>query len=471
MFKQKILNSPFLKDFRNYLTGDIFTKILSFVSIAIFTRILTVEDYGIYGVFNTSLGLLLATLTLGFHTAVSRYFFEDQNDLNAFLYVSMLSSILIVSVFFGIVWYKKDSLAELLNLPSELMIFFYPAIIVGIISSIFSQYYSSLRESAFLTKIELFKAYFAFLLSLGIVTLIETSYLGLVIGGILSGCFVAFYMLYRIKPLMQPLVKKKHLIYIATFSIPLIPYTTSSLILQQFDRVMINAQLGNFESGLFNFAGNISMLYLMFTALVLRAFAPDYFNLMNAKNYITLDKKVLKIFNTYVFIAILLIFYGSEIAFVLADKKFHSALSIIPVLIIGYVFFSIYEIYGRNAVYAHKTIYASINILLPGILNVCLNYLFIPKYGNLGASLATLISYMVMAFLGYFISKYIIKVHTFDPLKLLKPLFLLVICLGAFQVILLITSRLEIQFILKTLIILIIARYLFQQLKVNHADS
>lgn len=471
MIKKSIFQSPFLKDFRNYLTGDIFTKLLSLVSIAVFTRILTVEDYGIFGVFNASLGLLMAIFTLGFHTAVSRYFFEDQNDINAFIYFSMLSSVLISSLFFGIGWYMKDSLAQLLNLPTELIIFFYPAIIIGIISSIFSQYYSSIRESAFLTKVEVFKAYFGFLISLGIVTLIEKSYIGLIFGSLLSGASVGLYMLYRMKSLMLPILQKKHFFYIASFSIPLIPYHASSLILQQFDRLMINAKLGNYESGLFNFAGNISMLYLIFTAVVLRAFAPDYFNLMNAKNYTSLDQKILKILNIYILIAIFLIFYGTEIAMVLADQKFYPALSIIPILIIGYLFFSVYEIYGRNAVYAHKTFYASLNVLLPGLLNIWLNTILIPKYGNIGAASATLVAYLTMAVLGFVISKYIIKIHTFSPAKLLKPLFLFIILITTFKSLSVITLHIELQFILKTLLFISIAIYIFKQIRIKDANS
>ena len=463
--------SPLIKDFRNYMVGDFFTKILSFISIAVFTRILTVEDYGIFGVFNASIGLLLAVITLGFHTAVSRYFFEHRSDLNSFMFISMVGSIFISTLFFSILWFYKEILADTLNLPVSLIIFFYPAIIIGIVHSIFSQYYSSIRESAFLTKVELFRAYAGFVISLLLVLTIEKSYLGLIGGSLIIGGLTGLYMFYKLQILMLPSWRRTHLLYIVSFSIPLIPYHASSLILQQFDRIMINTQLGNYESGLFNFAANIAMLYLVFTAIVLRAFATDYFNLMNEKNYNELDSKILKIFHIYVAIAVFLIFYGSEIATVLADEKFFKAISVVPILIMGYLFFSIYEIYGRNAVYAHKTIYASINILIPGILNIWLNAHLIPLYGNIGAASATLISYCLMAILGFIISKYIIRVHSFPLIKLVKPLAAFILSIGFFYSVTDFFSSFWVVFLIKSAFFLFLGIYTLKKIGFRYANT
>lgn len=431
-FKEVSNDSAFIKDFRNYITGDFFIKIVSLISIAVFTRILTVEDYGIFGVFNASIGLLMTILTLGFHTAVSRYFFEHQADFSSFLFISMVGSIFIATLLLFLIWQYKDISAQILNIPSQLITLFLPAIIIGIISSIFSQYYSSIRQSGFLIRVEVVKAYVSFLASLTIVLMIEKSYRGLIVGGLIVGGILSIYMLSKLWKLMLPSFNRKHLIYIASFSVPLIPYHASSLILQQFDRIMINTQLGNYESGLFNFAANVALLYLLFTAVVMRAFYSDYFNLMNEKNYKDLDNKVLKIFYIYIIVATFLIFFGNEIVLVLADKKFIKAISIIPILVSGYVFFSIFDIYGRNAIYAYRTVYASINILIPGVLNIILNNLLIQKFGYMGAAYATLISYMLMAMIAYFISVYIIKIHSFSLQRLIVPMCIFTFSVGMY---------------------------------------
>lgn len=461
----------FMKDLRNYLVGDFFAKLLSLISIAVFTRILSVEDYGIFGVFNASIGLLLVIITLGFHSAVSRYFFEHRADFNSFIFVSMVGSIFISTIFFSILWFYKETMANSLNVPVSLIIFFYPAIIIGIVSSIFSQYYSSIRESAFLTRIELLRAYGGFFVSLLLVLTIEKSYLGLIAGSLIIGGLTSLYMFYKLRILMLPSFQKVHLVYIAAFSIPLIPYHAGSLILQQFDRIMINSQLGNYESGLFNFAGNIAMLYLTFVSIIMRAFYVDYFNLMNEKKYEELETKVLKIIYMYVLIAIFLIFYGNEIALIIADKKFYESISIIPVLITGYLFFSIYDIYGRNAIYAYRTIYASINILIPGFFNILLNYFLIPIYGNMGAAAATLISYFSMAIIGFIISKYIIKAHSFPLSKLVKPLLAFILSIIFYYSIKEFFSTFWIIFFIKSVFVLFLGIYTLKKIGFSNANT
>jgi len=430
--KNMLSASAFARDFRNYALGDILTKAISIASIAIFTRLLSVEDYGIYSVYNTSIAFLVIILTCGFHTVVSRYYFENQEDFSSFVTQSLIGSFLLVSCSVPIVYFFKESLFGFLNLPSSLIIFIYPALIVAIITSIFSQVYSSERRSAYLTIVELFKTYLTFFMVLFLLLYVKKSYLSLIEGALLVGGVVSVFMLYKLRYLFVRHLKRKHFSYIVLFAIPLIPYHLSSLLLQQLDKIMINAQLGNYESGLYSFAVNIGMLYLMFTALVLRAFAPDYFNLMNDHNYKQLDRKILQIFQIYIILALSLIYFGKEIAFLLADEKFSKATDIIPIIISGYVFFSIFEIYGRNSIYANKTIFSSINVLIPGIMNIALNNFLIGKIGYMGAAFATLISYFFMALLAYYISVYIIKVHSFSLRRLIVPMCFFMVSVGIY---------------------------------------
>lgn len=426
--------SAFARDLKNYALGDVLSKIISIISIAIFTRILSVEDYGIYSVYNTSIAFLVIILTLGFHTVVSRYYFENKEDFASFVTLSFVSSVFLVSCCLPMIYFFKDSLFDFLNLPSSLIIFVYPALIVAIITSIFSQVYSSERKSASLTIVELAKTYLTFFIALSFLWYIEKSYVSLIKGTLIVGVGVSIFMLYKLRYLFVKNFKMQHFIYIVLFSIPLIPYHLSSLLLQQVDKIMINAQLGNYESGLYSFAVNIGMLYLMFTALILRAFAPDYFNLMNDRQYNQLDKKILKILKIYIIVALSLIYFGKEIAFVLADEKFVKATNIIPIIISGYVFFSIFEIYGRNSIYANKTIYSSINVLIPGVINIMLNNFLIEKIGYMGAAWATLISYLLMAFLAYLISVYIIKIHSFALSRLMVPMCFFAFSVGIYYV-------------------------------------
>lgn len=66
----------------NYLFAVIANKALSFISIPVLTYLLTVEDYGIYNVFLSTLQVVAVILTLNTEVAISRYFYDAKNDID-----------------------------------------------------------------------------------------------------------------------------------------------------------------------------------------------------------------------------------------------------------------------------------------------------------------------------------------------------------------------------------------------------
>ena len=58
----------------NYLVATIATKALAFISIPVYTRLLTVAEYGVMQVFLSTIGIVQVLLTLDSEVAVSRYF-------------------------------------------------------------------------------------------------------------------------------------------------------------------------------------------------------------------------------------------------------------------------------------------------------------------------------------------------------------------------------------------------------------
>ena len=75
----KIKNSDIydtLKHAKNYFSADVATKAIGFISIPIFTRLFTQEDYGIVAVFSSYVGIMTVILSLNSYTAVSRYYYE-----------------------------------------------------------------------------------------------------------------------------------------------------------------------------------------------------------------------------------------------------------------------------------------------------------------------------------------------------------------------------------------------------------
>lgn len=59
-------------NFKNYFSADIATKAIGFISVPIFTRLLTQQDYGILAVFSSYVGIMTVILSLNSYASISR---------------------------------------------------------------------------------------------------------------------------------------------------------------------------------------------------------------------------------------------------------------------------------------------------------------------------------------------------------------------------------------------------------------
>jgi O-antigen/teichoic acid export membrane protein len=160
------------------------------------------------------------------------------------------------------------------------------------------------------------------------------------------------------------------------------------------------------------------------------AFTPYFFEMMDKREYRYLDKTTGRVFALIMLGALFLIFFGRGLGEIIADESFHEGLQVIPPVVLGYVFFGVFFVYGRFIGYEKKTYLSSILVVTAGVVNVVLNAIFIPRYGYIAAAYTTLASYFLLGFWAWVVARFVITSRA-TPTKVVgKPLLLLFICLG-----------------------------------------
>lgn len=421
----KIKNSDIFETLRhskNYFFANVATNALGFISIPIFTRLFTQEDYGIIAVFASYVGIMTVILSLNSYTAIDRYYYEKTDDFGEFIGTSFIfvGLILCVSVIVYVLFYQQIN--SLIKLPGLLPIYLLFACLFAIIRSIYAQILVPQKKSKEFAIINVLNGYIGFAIAILFVYLLkENRYLGRIWATLLIGFIFSIYYIKEISKYLKFNFKIGHIKYIANYSIPLIPHALSSIILAQFDRIMINNIINTASAGLYSLAYNVGMLMLLFIYSITPALLPDFFKLVDNKEYNRLDVLFEKIFLIVTTVALGLILFAREIVIILADEKFHSALSVVPIVVIGYVFYGMYIVYGMYAGYKKKTIFTSIITLTGGISNIILNAIFLPKYGYIAAAYTTVICYFIMFLLALLVDKVVLK-QRITPLWLIwKP--------------------------------------------------
>lgn len=419
--------SDFLKHGGNYLIASVATSALAFISIPVYTRLLSPEDYGVVTIFMGVVGILGSVMSFSADRSVSRYYFDQKNGLDFRRFVGT-SSILAVSFFILnsiLLFIFADDLGNFLGISKNVVYLIIPVSFINIIGLTFEQIYGPLKRSKEITLSSVTRAFLGFAFSVALIFVFKgDKFYGQIIGQIVAGFCIVFFWIRLIIPYFKLSFDSSYVKYIFTYSVPLIPYALSGVIIEQFGKIAIGGTQGLSQAGFYNLALTISSIVNITISVTHQAWNPYYFEYMNSKNYDQLDKDFIRIFKLTIIAAFGVASFGKEIGLLLAKKEFSSSLFLIPFFTIGYLFYQLAYAYLRNFGYSRSTQYMTITILLSGISNILLNFFLIKSYGEIGAAVSFLLSYVIMALLACFINAYFVKLHTTSYKHILVPLFI-----------------------------------------------
>ena len=174
------------------------------------------------------------------------------------------------------------------------------------------------------------------------------------------------------------------------------------------------------EAGLYSFAFNMGIIMVTLSTPLANSFSPRYFGLMREKRYHDHDEAVTKIVGLMSLIACGVILFAEFLGYILGAKEFHKSLYLVPVIALSQYIMVLIPVYKRHISFAKKTIFITGITISTGLINVWLNYLFIPIYGSIAAAFTTLFSYLFVLFLTFIVAKYLIRIHVTDPRILLS---------------------------------------------------
>ncbi len=417
----------FLKHGGNYLIASVATSALAFISIPVYTRLLSPKDYGVVSIFMGIVGVLGSVMSFSADRSVSRYYFDQKSELDFKRFVGT-SSILSLAFFIinsFLLLLFADEFANVVGLDKKAVYLIIPMSIVNIIGLTFEQIYGPLKRSKEIALSSVMRVFLGFAFSVVFIFVFKSDkFYGQIIGQIVAGFCIVFFWIRLIIPYFKLSFDSSYVKYIFTYSVPLIPYALSGVIIEQFGKIAIGGTQGLSQAGFYNLALTVSSIVNITISVTHQAWNPFYFEYMNSKNYDQLDKDFIRIFKITILAAFGVAAFGKEIGLLLAKKEFSGSLYLIPVFTIGYVFYQLAYAYLRNFGYSRSTQYMTITVLVSGISNVLLNIFLIKSFGELGAALSFVLSYVVMALLAWFINAYLVKLHTTPFKHILIPLFI-----------------------------------------------
>lgn len=458
-----------LKHSKNYISAEILTKGLAFITLPIFTRLMPPDEYGILSVFVSLTGILAILFSFGVSGAIGRYYYENSDDFSEY-FSSNLWFVLISGVGLTIlVILFREELYSFLNIPYALI---YIALGITIPQVLYQLYQAYLIASKNSKKVASLNVIFAFISTfLAIILMYQMSeerYYAKAIGQATGVLLMLGITLWHLKDHLKFKIEKKHLKYSLVFGLPIVVHLLSQNVLNTFDQIIINQLLGNKEAGIYSVAYRIGMLQSVVTLGILKSWTPIFYKKLNKNKVSDINDLARKYAYLISFVAVILIFFSREVIIILVDKQYHEALTLIPIIIISYFFFFLYTMYVNYAFYEKRTRKIALFTITAGAINILLNYLFIPKYGYVAAAWTTLISYLILFILHYINVKWIISVKSITEIKaFIIPLLSLITFTLIHYLILYFNLEYWLSLTLRLIIVMCYALFLFDKLKMT----
>lgn len=407
---KKLLSIDLVKNSSNYFIGNIAIKAIAFITIPIFTRLLVPAEYGLVNLYSSLLNVNSVIFSLGFTGAISNKYLKERDEFKQFLGTNLIflfaTQIIILSILLAL----NNYLSRTFNIDKNILIFANISGILMVAYQIYQHFLKSSLQSKRFVLLGISYSLISTVVSIALILLLEENkHLGRIFGFISAIVVLSSLSLFFLIKEAEFKFHKKHLIYALSFGIPFLPHLLSQFILSMFDRVIINQLTGSINTGLYSLAYNVGNVLNALTIALTSAFVPEFYRFLNNGNYEKINLRVKELTNVILLGALFMIFFAKEIMIVMADKEFHSALNIIPWILLGNVFFFFYMIYSVYATYDKKTGTFSLITLVVGGINISLNYLLIPVWGYKMAAVTTLASYFLLFLFHFINAKYFLK--------------------------------------------------------------
>lgn len=405
-----------------YFTSNVMIKVLDFISLFIFARIMLPSEYGAVEIFRNLIALVTTVVGLKISAGIKRYYFEEDSNIGKALFTSLviifLTNLIIFLIYSILIQYgigfKKG----------------YTLLIIGFTNSIYDLYINYLQtvknSRNYLFTTFVFRIILLIFTLLGAIIIPQKSFNGYVIGSLIAYSLVGVFSIYNILKISVYKMDIDIMKYLIAFSLPMVPATISGFILSYFDRIMI-ASIDNLtNSGIYSLAYNISLILSVLVMSLNQSWQPVFYGLRKENRIKDISKSIdlNSLIITYVGICIIL--FSKEV-FMFFPKEYSRGEEIVGIITIGLFLTYIYSIYLYYATYHKKILLLSINSILTSILNIILNWIFIPRYGYEAAAYTTMVSYLFMVMIYYITVRKYLEKDCYPIYKFIIPLLSMIV--------------------------------------------
>lgn len=391
-------------------------KSVAIITAPVTTRILDNEAYGVLSIYNTWSALIGMVAGLSTQGSLTNFRVNSGEDAyHRYCFNCLSLSVLGHVCTFAFLFLFRQALGNLAGLPAFLM----PLMAV----SALAQYCVSFMGTYLMIENE---AFHHALLGLAVTVFsFGSSLLFVYLGGFGcvtgSGLYLAFLFGSLVTNMSVGAIcaiffwkKGKgafhggYMRYCLSISVPLVFHSVAGTVLGSSDRIMLQKISGLAVAGTYSFTYNFACILTSAWYAANAVWTPFYFRYLKERDFSSMKEKKKNFDFLFVILSIGFVLVYPEFFRMLADRRYWGQMKIIPVLVVAFIANHLYSYPANYEAYCEKTTYTAIGSIGAAGLNILLNLLLIPVFGEWGAAGATAASYAALYVFHLIIAKKVI---------------------------------------------------------------
>lgn len=375
------------------------SKLLTFLLVPLYTRVLTTSEYGVADLIITSATLLVYVFSLNIADAVLRFSIENPSGKEKYLFYG-LKILFLGTGLFGIVLLLFPK-SQVHIWDDYCYLFLFAAFFLNAIYQLFSNYLRAINKVKIVAIGGIINTAVAILCNLICLLLFEWGLIGYLLSYVVGIFAASIYCLYNLGiqkiSIFKDNISKEDAKSMFAYCVPLIFNGVSWWVNTSLDRYFITILISASANGIYAAANKIPTIMI-----VLQTIFSQAWNLSAMKEFDRRDKdgffsETYNSYNAFMIVSCAaLVVVNHVLSNLMTGNDFRSAWQYSSILLVAMYFSAIGSIAGSIFTAVKDTKYAAVSTVVGAIVNTVLNAVLIPIYGMYGAAIATAIGFMII---------------------------------------------------------------------------
>lgn len=381
-----------------YGIGNMAGKLSGIILLPLYTKYLTIEEFGLVALYEVIFQLLSILATFGMKSSLMRYYWDkDYSDraretvFNSLLVVVVLS--ILALILSGFILNAFSRVIFDTSVSPELNIIFIVSTFIRVIADFIFLLLRIQHKAAKQTRFQLT----ALVLTVGL-TWIFIKYFGLDLVGIflalaISNLAIILLLFPYLLRNLQARVNLSDIKEFLRYGAPLSLASLLTIVLVLSDRFILNHFMDLGVVGNYSLAYKITnIIQVIVVTSFMNAYVHVFYREMDNEESGRFYSKVLTYFSFVImFMSMLIVVFSAEVIKVLSQTNadYWDSIQLIPYLIIGVIIAGIRQIIVLPLTKDKKTKVISAITIAASFLNLGLNFLLIPRFSAVGAAVST----------------------------------------------------------------------------------